>query len=212
VEPVFGRKPPQTVASQVLIPYKLERKLVGALAVLPPQESKDFDLDGLLIGLAAQHAVTGMTKGDTAPLLVRISFDVFATRTTTDRFLATCGKIDRRLTARLILLLSSLPAGLPRTRLQDCINRLRPFCCGVGYYLDEVAELATIDLSNSFNPIVVLSAAACAASAPSELKQLFGSLQTRRAKILIREIGLKKEVAGFLSLGVDMVSLKRSAA
>ena len=47
LERVFGRNPPATVASQVLIPFKLERSLASAMAVLPQKEAKAFDLDGL---------------------------------------------------------------------------------------------------------------------------------------------------------------------
>jgi hypothetical protein len=210
VHPVYGRNPGQVVASKIHIPYKLERQLVSAQSVLPPQESKAFDPDGLLLGLAAQYAVTSLGRGDTMSLLVKINFDIFATRATTDRFLATCGKIDRRLTGRLNLLLSSLPIGVPRSRLQDCVNRLRPFCGGVGYQVDEEAELPEIDMSNSFNPIVVLPLSACSASTPTRLKALFISLQTRRARVLIRGVGSEKDAAALRSLGADMISMKRS--
>ena len=212
LEPAFGRNLAQPVATQVFIPSKLERKLVGALAALPQEEAKAFDLDGLLIGLAARYAATSMAEGDTTPVLVKISFDIFNTRAATERFFTMYAKIDRRLTARLVLLLSSLPAGLPRARLQDCVNRLRPFCGGVGFQIAEMAELPEIDLSTSFNPIVVLSAAACAVSAPAKLKEWFSLLQLRRAKVLVREIALEKGAAAFLSLGADMVSMTRPIA
>ena len=108
-----------------------------------------------------------------------------------------------------MLLLSSLPEGVPRSRLQDCVNRLRPFCGGVGYQVDEVAELPEIDLSNSFNPIVVLPVTACSASTPVKLRALFTSLQTRRARVLIRGVGSEKDAAALRGLGVDMISMRR---
>ena len=116
------------------------------------------------------------------------------------------------MTSRLVLVLSSLPSGLPRSRLQDYVNRMRPFCRGVGYHIDELAELTEIDLSNSYNPIMVLQAAACAASAPSDLRELFSSLQSRRAKVMVQEIGSEKEAIGYLALGADMVSMRRPQA
>ena len=124
--PVHGRNPEQVVACQILLPRRLERQIFTALAALPPKEAAGFDLDGLMMGLAAQQAVSGMVRGDTMPLLVKISFDIFATRAATERFFAICEKIDRRMTGRLVLLLSSVPNGVPRTRIQDCVNRLRP--------------------------------------------------------------------------------------
>jgi hypothetical protein len=108
----------------------------------------------------------------------------------------------------LFLLLTSLPSGLPRSRLQDCVNRLRPFCRGVGFHLDDVAELSQIDLSNSFNPIVMLPMTACSAFTPARLKQLFSSLQSRRAKVLIRGVVSEKDAVALRSLGADMISVK----
>ena len=125
---------------------------------------------------------------------------------------ATCTKIDARVSSRLIVLLSSLPEGLPRSRLQDCINRLRPFCRGVGYLLDDVADLSRFDLSNSFNPIVALPAPACIANEAGTLKGLFTSLQTRRAKILVYGVVTDKDAAALRSLGADMITMKRPEA
>jgi PAS domain S-box-containing protein len=210
LDPVYGRDPAQVVASQVLMPLKLERQLTCALSALPQKESQAFDLDGLLLGLSAQQIVASMTRGETTPFLVRISFDIFSTRATTERFFATCGKIDRRLTGRLALLLSSLPDGVPRSRLQDCVNRLRPFCGGIGYHVDEIIELPEIDLSNSFNPIVSLPVAVCGGTSPANLRTLFTSLQTRRARVLIRGVGSEKDAAALRGLGADMISMRRT--
>jgi PAS domain S-box-containing protein len=210
--PVFGRDASRAVARQVLIPLKLQRQLVSALAVLPKEDSEAFDLDGLLMGLAAQHAVTGLAQGNAMPLLVEISFDIFATRVATERFFTTCAKIDPRVSSCLIVLLTSLPQGLPRSRLLDCINRLRPFCRSVGYLVDDVAELSRLDLSNSFNPIVALSAALCTVDVARTLKGLFHSLQSRRAKILIYGAVTEKDGAELRSLGADMISMKRPEA
>jgi PAS domain S-box-containing protein len=212
LEPVFGHDASQVVARQVLIPAKVQRQVASALAILPKKESQAFDLDGLLIGLAAQYAVSGLALGKAIPLLVEISFDIFATRAATERFLVMCTKIDARVSTRLIMLLSSLPEGLPRSRLQDCINRLRPFCRGVGYLIEDVADLSRFDLSNSFNPIVALPAPACIADAAGDLKRLFTSLQTRRAKILVYGAATDMDAAALRSLGADMITMKRPEA
>jgi PAS domain S-box-containing protein len=209
LERVSGREAATIVATQLLIPDKLERQLVSAVFALPPNESKAFDLDGLLMGFAAQYAIASMARGDTMPLLVKISFDIFATRATTERFFAVCAKLDSRVTSRLVVLLSSLPEGLPRTRLQDCVNRLRPFCRAVGYQVEEVATLPPLDMSNSFNPIIVLPATLRGVNTPSKLKELFSSLQSRRAKVLVRGVVSEEDAAAFRSMGADMISMKR---
>jgi hypothetical protein len=108
------------------------------------------------------------------------------------------------------MLLSALPSGLPRSRLLECVNRMRPFCSGVGYQISGLMELPAIDLANSYNPIVVLPAAACSIIASEDLRKLFSSLQSRRAKVLVRETGSEAAMAEFLSLGADMVSMRQT--
>ncbi|MEA2790581.1 MAG: hypothetical protein QOG73_2987 [Acetobacteraceae bacterium] len=212
LEVIFGRTSTQSAASQVHISDKMERRLAGALAALPQREADAFDLNGLLIGLAAQQAITSMPQGDTTPILVEVSFETFTARPTTERFFAMCAMIDARVTRRLIVMLSSLPVGLPRTRLQDCINRLRPFCRGVGYYVEELAALAQIDLSNGYNPIVALPASACFASQPGKLKDLFHLLQSQRAQVLVLGVGSMKDASALRSVGADMISMKLEMA
>jgi PAS domain S-box-containing protein len=209
---IFGRNPGDTVAAEVCLADGLERGLMTALSALPATESKAFDQDGLLLGLAAQHAITAMSRGVSTPTLITVRFDVFATRLATERYLAVCHKIDARVSSRLLLLLSSLPQGLPKTRLLECINRLRPFCAGVGYQVNDVAGLAAIDLSFSAAPIVSLPATALAANAPDKLKALIGSLHTQRAKVLIRRVASDEDAAAFRSLGADMISMARPAS
>jgi PAS domain S-box-containing protein len=209
VWPVHGRNPKQVVAGQVLIPQRLERQIVSALSALPEKEAAGFDLDGLMMRLAAQHAVAGMARGESMPLLVRISFDLFATRAATERFFAICEKLDRRMTQRLVLLLASLPSGVARTRLQDCVNRIRPHCRGVGYQVDDVAALPELDLANSFNPIVVLPVSACSLAVPAKARGMFTALQNRHAKILVSGVGSEADAATLWSLGADMVAMKR---
>jgi PAS domain S-box-containing protein len=149
LEPVLGLGQTDTIANHVRLPDELQRRLASAQAALPRKESEAFDLDALLLGLAARQAIGDMAKGLSMPLMVNVRFDVFLTRRATERYFATCLKIDQRVGTRLILMLSALPQGLPKARLLDCVTRLRPFCRAVGYRIDSLADLAIIELSNS---------------------------------------------------------------
>jgi PAS domain S-box-containing protein len=208
LERITGHNPDETVATLVRLPAGLERQLVCALSVLPRKETDVFDLDGLLLGLAAQQAVKAMARGDTGRLLVNIRFDVFGTRVATERYVALCMRIDKRVCKHLTLLLTALPEGLPRSRQLECVNRLRPFCAAVGFQVDEVAGLATIDVSQSVNPLVALPAAALAGIAPGRIKEVIGGLHARRAKVLVRRIASATDAATFLSLGADLISME----
>jgi PAS domain S-box-containing protein len=205
---VSGRYSSQIVASQALLPDRLERKLMAALAALPPDEAEVYSRDELLLGLAAKNVIAGMAQGDTTPMLITVSFETFTARAAAERFFSTCAKIDQRVTSRLIMVLSSLPAGLPTTRLLEWLNRLRPYCQAVGYLAEDVAALGAVDLSNSYNPIVSLPAAACSACSPNRLRELFNSLQLRGARVMISGVGSPKDATVLRALGVDMITMK----
>lgn len=207
LEPISGRDPRDTIAAQVRLPAELKDRLVSAMSVLSRKEAEAFDLDGLLLGLTAQHGITAFARGVSMPLLVNVRFDVFLARAATERYVAMCHKIDPRLCERLILVLSSLPQGLSKARLLDSVARLRPFCCGVGYQINDLAALASIDLSNSFNPVVALPASAFAARASAKVKGLISSLQSRRAKVLIMRVESEEDAAAYRLLGADMISM-----
>jgi PAS domain S-box-containing protein len=208
--PVLGRDGGQVVASQVVMPVDLEQRLATAMAALPRGETREFDLDGLLLSLATRQAMTSSPGAENTLLMVTVSFDIFASRAATERFFAVCAKLDSRAANRLILLLSTLPAGLPHTRLQDCVGRLRQYCRSVGYAFNRLDNVSDIDLSGGLNPILVLPAAACAASTQEALTALFLSLQSRRASIMIREVVSERDAAAFWAAGADMVCMKRA--
>ena len=207
LEPISGRNPEDIVANLVRLPAELERKLLCAMSILPQQEVDAFDLDGLLLGLAAQQVLNALAQGDTTRLLVNVRFDVFGTRAAVERYFALCMKIDQRVSKRLTLLLTSLPEGLPRSRQSECVSRLRPYCAAVGFQVDALVNLATIDLSQSVNPLVAMPAAALSGIPPGQVTEAIRALHARRARLLVRRIATEEGAAEFLSLGADMISM-----
>ena len=212
VEPLRGRNPEDRIGGLVCLPEVLERKLTCALASLPQHESEAFDLDGLLLGMAAQKAIAALASGDTNPLLVALRFEVFHSRAATERYMLSCQKLDRRVASRLIFLLTGLPEGLPRTRLLEWINRLRPFCRGVGFQLDNLTRLSQVDLSHSDHPIIAVPATALAGLSRDRVLALATSLHARRATLLVLRVRTEDEAADLLSAGTDMISMQRPTA
>jgi PAS domain S-box-containing protein len=209
-ERISGRNPEETVATLVRLPDALERKIVCALSVLPENETDLFDLDGLLLGMAAQQVIAAMNHGDTnTPVLVNVRFDVFGARATTERYTALCGSLDARVCSRLILLLSGLPEGLPATRLLEWVNRLRPFCRSVGFQVEGMRSLMALDLTHFPNPIVALPPFPLAANATNRLRDQIRSLHARRAKVLVRRVLSEDDAGAYLALGADMISMER---
>ncbi|MGA3001689.1 MAG: PAS domain-containing protein [Acetobacteraceae bacterium] len=211
LEPVQSRPAGEVVATWVCLSDALERKLLCACAALPRDETEAFDLDGLLLGLAARRAVAVLARGASHTLLVPVGFDMFSSRPATDRFIELCRQLDKRLTKQLVFMLSGLPDGLTRSRLFDCVNRLRPFCCGVGFQADDPALLAPLDLAPSGHAVVALSAEAVATMSFDKMKVLVGFLHARRMKLLVRRLGSADQAAKVLARGADLISLTRGA-
>jgi PAS domain S-box-containing protein len=210
-ETIFGRNPELPIGALVRLPDALGRSVTCALSVLPQQETTGFDLNGLLLGHAARHALSGMAQGDSNPVLVSVDFDIFNSRTSTERYVGLCRELDQRLTGRLVLLLSSLPPGLPKTRLLECVNRLRPFCRSVGFQADSLPSLTQIDFSVSGTPIVALPASVFTTTPVDQLRRVLASLHARRVKLLVRRIVSDDTAATLLAVGVDMISIDRAA-
>jgi PAS domain S-box-containing protein len=208
MRPVLGRNATETIATRVCLSGEFERRVTTSLSALPSNESNAFDQDGLLLALATRHVIATMSHGDAPPpLLVNVRFNVFATRPATERYFATCQKVDARIAKRIVLLLSLLPQGLPRTRLLECINRLRPFCRDVGYEVEDLASLALIDLSFSAAAIVSISAAALGSAGPVKVRALFSSLHARRGKVLVSGVRSNEDATALRALGADMISM-----
>jgi PAS domain S-box-containing protein len=204
---VAGRGVGETLAWQTDLPSRIKQRVYAALSVLPPEEARLFDLDGLVLGAAARRAVEAAADGDQVPYLVRIRFDVFASRQLTERFLRVCANVDRQIVNRLILLLAALPPGVPRSRQMECIIRFRPFCRAVGFEVDDLDELAEIELSYNPDPIVSIPASILTSGDAERLQSAIGLLHTRRTRVLIREVGSADDAASFRALGADMISM-----
>jgi PAS domain S-box-containing protein len=212
LEPIRGRDIEETVCSLVRLPDAVERKVLCAFSVLTRDETDAFDLDGLLLTLAAMQATTMLARGEARPLLVPLSFEVFNSRIATERYIRLCRKVDQRLTKLLIFLLFELPEGLPKSRLFECVNLIRPFCSGVGYQVDDPAMLAAVDLAPSGHGIVVLPQSAVATMPAAKLKALINFVHAKRMKLLIRHLGSTNLATQMLAQGADLISMTRVVA
>jgi PAS domain S-box-containing protein len=207
IEPIRGRNPEEIVCTLVRLPDAVERKLLCAYSILPRHETDALDLNGLLLTLAAGAATAAMARGESRPLLVPVRFEVFSSRAATERYIGLCRKIDQRLSKTLIFLISELPEGLPKSRLFECVNLLRPYCRGVGFQVDDPALLAPVDPTTSGRGIVAFPESAVAALPPAKLKAIAEFVHAKRMKLLIRHLGSTSAAARMLTHGADLVSM-----
>jgi PAS domain S-box-containing protein len=191
------------------LPHALEHALECALAALPPRESQIFDLDRLVLGVAAEQVIGKLAAGQAPPIMVAVDFEVFLDRRRTERYVEACQKLDQRVRSRLVLVLARMPHGVPRSRVLECVMRLTPFCHAVGFQAEAV-ELPPVEFSVLGASIVALREAdlnAWGAEDMAKLDKLIAVVRAHRAHVLVREISSRENAMRLLKLGVDLVSL-----
>ena len=134
--PVRSGHTGEVVANFAKLPNDLERRIFAAYSTLPANERQSFDFDRLVLGIAADQAIAEIGSGASHLVLVNVDFEVFLERRRTERYVAVCQALDGRLRERLVAILSGMPRGFPKSRILECVMRLRPFCHGVGFQLD----------------------------------------------------------------------------
>lgn len=212
LEAIHGRTGSEAVARYACLPVALERKIAAAMSVLPSGGGggADFDLDALMLSLAAERSMHDALHGTAAMILVNVSFDSFMTRSRTDRYVELCNKLDLKLRQRLVLVLSQVPPSIGRSRVLDCANRLRPFCRGVGFEVEDI-ELPQVDLSLTGAPIVSINAERWGGGGGMQehrLTQMLRALHTHRGRLLMRRVPSWDVATQMRGLGVDLVSVE----
>jgi PAS domain S-box-containing protein len=195
------------------LPRMLERGIQCALTALPVRESQAFDFDRLVLGAAAEQIVAQLASGSTLPIMVTVDFEVFLDRSSIERYVAACQQLDQRLRPWLILVLAHLPLGVPQSRVQECVTRLRPFCNSVAYQAEAV-EMPAIVFSSLGASVVVLQEGDLNGWAPEDmakLARLIGVVRTNRARVLVRQVSSWENAKRLLKLGVDLVALAQGA-
>jgi PAS domain S-box-containing protein len=209
LEPVYNRRTHDLVAHFARLPSGMENRLLAAYSALPMHERQDFDFDRLVLSVAAEQAVAEIASGGSLLVLVNVDFDVFLVRRRTERFVTACQALDSRLRERLVLVLSGMPKGFPRSRILECVTRLRPFCHGVGFQSNNM-EMPSVEFSLLGASIVVLQDGERTMPSPmgsEALGKALDALHACRARVLVRHVPSWEAARSLTSLGVDLVSI-----
>ena len=207
LEPVRSVRTRAVVANFARLPSERENRILAAYSTLPMSERQDFDFDRLVLGVAAEQAINEIAEGGSQLILVNVDFDVFQVRRRTERYVAACRALDNRLRERLVLVLSGIPKAVPKSRVLECVMRLRPFCHGVGFQSDSM-EGPSVEFSLLGTAFVVLQDdGRAAARDPVALGKLIESLHAHRASVLVRHIPSLGAVRPLARLGVDLVAI-----
>jgi hypothetical protein len=142
-------------------------------------------------------------------VLVNVDFEVFLDRRRAERYVAACRALDSRLRQRLVLILSSMPKGFPKSRVLECVMRLRPFCQRVGFQSDSM-EPPPVEFSLLGGATVVLQEdrrGGTFASEPEKLAKTIDSLHAHQAHVLVRHVASWPDVKLLARVGVDLIAM-----
>lgn len=209
LEPVRSRRTKEIVAEFASLPAKLEQRILAAYSALPMNERQGFDFDRLVLGIAAEQAITEIAAGGSMLILVNVEFEMFLDRRRAERYVAACRALDNRLRERLVLVLSGMPKGFPKSRVLECVMRLRPFCHGVGFQSDGLGAPA-VEFSLLGTAIVVLQpdrSSAQNAKDSEKLAKLIESLHAYQASVLVRHVTSWEETKQLARIGVDLIAM-----
>lgn len=206
LEPVRSGHTGEVVANFAKLPNDLERRFLAAYSTLPANERQNFDFDRLVLGIAADQAIAEIGSGASHLVLVNVDFEVFLERRRTERYVAVCQALDGRLRERLVAILSGMPRGFPKSRILECVMRLRPFCHGVGFQLDGM-DAPSVAPSLLGASIVVLHDGARAARDSRKLAKLIDSLHACQARVMVRHLTSWQDAKPLARAGVDLFSM-----
>ena len=109
-----------------------------------------------------------------------------------------------------MLVLTDMPPGCPQNRVLECVTRLRPFCCSVGFQ-SETLETPTVDPASFGSPIVVLKVADLSVrngKDMTKLGKLIEYFHNHRSRVLIRHVKNRDDANMMLrECGLDLVSV-----
>jgi PAS domain S-box-containing protein len=208
--PVQARDGPRVVAYYAVIPKPAFRAMVTAHGGLPPVEQASLDLDSAMLGLAADRVQQGLLSDPVGTVFVDVDFAVFQVRAATQSYIETCRKLNPVLHQRLILVLTHLPAGISSSRLQECVQRLRPFCRSVAFAIDE-PRLAPSDPVFDHAPILAIGADRVTGPGSAErLGKLLATVHGKHGRLLARNVPDASTAALLRLAGVDLLAMAKA--
>jgi len=212
--PVRSRMFNEIIGHFAALPIALEQRMQSAILALPMQEAREVDFDRLVLGLAAAQVITTLGTLQLRPIYVAVDFDVFLDRRSAERYIMACQSLDQRLRQHLVVVLSRLPYGVARSRVTDCVMRLRPFCQNVGYQADDL-NVPPVEFSMLAGAVVTVRAEeieGLKANDMARLEKLISVVRTHRGHVMVRDVASWDAAKRLMRPGLDLYSLSETVA
>ncbi len=204
--PVEVRDEARMAASYAALPAATHATLVAAHASLPADEQPGINIDAVVLGLAADRIHEGVLSGPVDTVFADVDFEVFRSRAALASYIDICRALQPVVRQRLFLMLAHLPHGVASSRLMDCAQRLRPFCRGIGFLIEDW-RLAPSDPRLDLGSLIAIDATqVLGAGAEEKLMRLLAVVRVKRGRLLVRQV--PGAAASLLrTAGVDLLAM-----
>lgn len=195
------------IARYAQLPAPDEQKIVAALMSLPPGDAVQCDIDLLRLRVVADDLASAAGAATKLPVLLDVSFDVFAGRASSEPYLAHLRGLPPTVRQNVILMISHIPPGVLRGRLTDCARTLRPHVREVGFRVTDL-EVPPVEIAPSEQVTIAISHQDLKVDHASEeaIFRFMQSLRAKRGRLLVRDIPTQQAWTMLRELGVDLLS------
>ncbi|WP_333671019.1 PAS domain S-box protein [Elioraea tepidiphila] len=167
---------------------ELRRRIEAAHALAGETTAGLPDHDIVLLGAAAEQALSALAAGDRTPAALPVAYETFAAAARRRGVLAACRGLPAPAREILTPVLEGIPSGTNPVRLMEIGQELAPLFSSVGL----MAEGAALpDLPPGLGPftLIVFEGAALRALPEARLGRLFGEARMRRLRVAVRQAG-----------------------
>ncbi|WP_439578215.1 PAS domain-containing protein [Elioraea sp.] len=166
----------------------LRRRIEAARALAGAETAGIPDHDLVLLGAAAEQALSDLAAGARTPTAVPVAYDTFSSAAQRRGFLAACRGLPQPVREVLTPVLDGIPPGTNPVRLMELGHELAPLFGAVGLMAEGPA---LPDLPPGLGPysLIVFDGATLRSVPEPRLGRLFGEARMRRLRVAVRQAG-----------------------
>lgn len=167
---------------------ELRRRIDAAHALAGEATAGLPDHDHVLLGAAAEQALSRLAAGDRTPAAFPVAYETFASPARRRGLLSACRGLPQPVHELLTPVLDGIAPASSSARLMEIGHELAPLFAGVGLMAEGPA---LPDLPPGLSPfsLIVFDGAALRPVPEAKLGRLFGEARMRRLRVAVRQAG-----------------------
>jgi hypothetical protein len=167
---------------------ELRRRIEAAHALAGETAAGLPDHDIVLLGAAAEQALSALAAGDRTPAALPVGYETVSAPARRRGFIAACRGLPAAVREVLTPVLDGIPSGTNPVRLMEIGHELAPLFNSVGLMAEGPA---LPDLPPGLGPftLIVFDGTTLGAVPEARLGRLFGEARMRRLRVAVRQAG-----------------------